>query len=370
MSRRNWPARLAIRRTIACTVVASGAALAMVVVLAGCAPAAPGHPLSSSSSASPMASPTAGPVSAPARVFGGDCNSVLSTSTVNGIAGVALPPTDYSVQGDLKPGHLTTKLRGGVECVWQVPGGGSYLEVVALSANGASPTAPDSSSCSVGGSACAASLTVDGYWLAWIWDVGVISAIDGVKLNEFGAAMRSSVNSAGPAPQFVQPVGSWQKSVDCSALASASGLLAKLGGSGWTLGAAGEDQKPLAPLAPESNNGEYTACLWSSHSSASGPPDGQVPAFRMHVLPGSAWYASHVEAIPGATTITIPGVARAIRVPDPDQCSNEDPIPSPCDDFTINVFDGVNWLQVNTDADEFARDTSVIARLVSALNES
>jgi hypothetical protein len=291
---------------------------------------------------------------------------------VNRISGLALRPTSYSDPSDLQPAHLTTKLRGGVECVWQEAGGGPYLEVVVLSTNGANPTTPDSSSCSVGGPGCDASLTLNGYWLAWTWS-GVdrgISATDDAKLNEFGTALRGSVTSAGPAPQFVQPAGSWPKSVDCSALASASGLLANLGGDWTPLGVTGEAQMPLRANAPEWNNGEYTACRWTAPARASDSAGGQTPAFSMYVLPGSAWYASNVEAIPGATPITIPGVARAIRVPDQDRCSNTDPIPSPCDDFTVNVFDGVNWLQVDTDAVNFARDTGVMRRLVSALDAS
>jgi hypothetical protein len=312
------------RRRLIFVLLAAGA-------LAGCAPAASAAPR-------PVAVPQA-----PAPVLGGDCAELFPDPFVSQVLGTAVAVQDLFLDAPIQ--HAVPAI-GGLSCEWTSvaePDGSvdaPSLSVVVL--NRASATEPKDVTCATGAVtatsvdaiACRFSVIEDGLWLSGVAYAPTGTAEDTVRTRV--AALSDSFRTLQPDTEPAEPDLGASESAwvapDCSELSRAADIAGTLQSPdlvGNDVAVAGAESAE-GVLAAQTAAGAF-ACAWY-HSGRT--PTGQLDGFTIQGLPGGAWAQTEVLAIPGARVVDIPGVELAVRVP---TAAGHD---------QLDVFDGVNWLQV------------------------
>jgi hypothetical protein len=298
--------------------------------LAGCAPAA-----------SAAVRSTAVPV-APSPVLGANCGALFSDAYVSELLGTPVTAQELFLDSPIQQAVPTLN---GLSCEWspipRADGSGSGASVTAVVLNSAlAPPGSTDDSCA-GGAATATSVDAIGCRFGVIvgdlWLSGVAYAPAGTAEDDVRSVVADLSDAFGAFPvgytpaRPALPVSAWA-APDCAELSRTAGVAATLESPGLVgneVAVAGDDSA-RGNSAAQVRAGVF-ACAWYHP----GPtPDGQFGGFSIQGLPGGAWAQSQVLAIPGASVVDIAGVELAVRVP------------TAFGHETLDVFDGVNWLQV------------------------
>jgi hypothetical protein len=297
--------------------------------LAGCAPAA-------------AAAPRPDVAAQQAPVHDGDCAALFPDALVSEVLGTTVTAQGRFVDSPIQ--HAVPTL-GGLGCEWAAPIGtdGSAntpsLSAVVLSSTLAA-TEPTDVTCSAGAVtatsddalACRFGVVADDLWLSGVAYAPAGTPEDDIRsmAAELSDAFRGL--PAGPVePGPLLPDTAWV-APDCAELSSAADMAEVLDSPdlvGYDVATSG-DGAAEGLRAAQVAAGAF-ACAWIH----AGPtPAGQRDGFSVLGLPGGAWAQTEVLAIPGASVVDIPGVGLAVRVP------------TAVGHDMVDVFDGVNWVQI------------------------
>ncbi|WBM79585.1 hypothetical protein KIV56_14915 [Cryobacterium breve] len=304
----------------------------------------------------------------PAGVFGGTCAAVFTVDEVGAAVGAAVASSETArnvlLAGD--PAFAAVPARGGIDCLWSENESltGAYVAAVVLAAASVKNVHADEVSCygadvpdPAQSGSCRVSATVGGYWLSAVVHtaVGTINDDTRTAVATLLATFSGRARAAGTPVTVVTPSGAWQRE-DCATLSDAAHVTDAISSPGLTVlsgDTAGGEAAQGRYSALESAG--VFACSWSQ----SPTPTGQIGSFSIILLPGGSWAQGDVALKTGAKVVSISGVERATRIP------NEG------GGYTFDVFDGVNWLQLSTNAtteSDLDRLTPAIPALVNALN--
>jgi hypothetical protein len=285
-----------------------GAAV-VVLLLSGCATegvdrAAPVIP-----------SPTS--AAAPAQVFGGYCESVLDPGALRDAIGGSWLAVQRS-EATVSPATRVVENVGGLECTW-VADSGDAIQLAILPAGAL--VADEDTTCG---------LAVEEAPLSCALDVEANELrFAGIYLAQSGddASVRSTASTietvlaaipAGIVPPLPLFEDAWSNVPDCAALAPAGFTAETLDmGTGASVAPA---------VAALTDYRAFPACGIVRSDPSFG--------FSFAVLGGGRWVESELLAAEGAEVVDVDGLERVILLPVSDTVS------------TVNVFDGVNWLQV------------------------
>lgn len=340
---------------------ATSTLLVAVLALAGCAagtPAAAPAPAASATPTPDIARESG--LAGPAQVLDGDCSALLTDETVSGLLGA-----DVAVQTGFidEPSSNAVQTVGGITCTWAeaVPGTGVSLTAVVVGTTAVPATTADDTTCyeaSIGTSAEMASACLFGVTVGPLWLTGVATTAAGTGEDDTRAVVRAvsdafsaldAAEPAAPAAAAVWPV------TGCSELAEAADISAVLNSPDLVVSGAdsGGAERPAGITAAAAG---VIGCSWYQDGAT---PAGQSSGFNLEALPGGAWAQAQVQALPGAAVVAIPDVDLAVRVPMDEATTGVSEV--------LNVFDGVNWLQVSAPqpVEELA---PAVTALVAALN--
>jgi hypothetical protein len=308
----------------------------------------------------PASDAVAEPLHAPEQILGGDCSALLSTADVSALLGAPVAPVTGR---SMSPLHAAVAAMGGLSCLWSEGDGQNMAAlstvVEAATAYDVRGTGPvdDGVWCygSLPAMECSFSVVSGPLWMS-----GHVYTAAGENEADARAAVTSlgddfrALELAEPAREAAQATA-WSLS-DCSELDGTVDVGALLQSPGF--------RGSTSDVVPgDIDGGIYAAvdtlgvfgCDWYQQTDV---PEGDLGGFSVVALPGGAWVKAQALAWPGATEIDLPGVELAVLVPwDP-------AVP---DQESLNVFDGVNWLQVTSRQDVMAT-VPVIPTLVAALN--
>jgi len=336
--------------------LAAAGALALCLGLVGCAPLVPSDGVTSAASGSPTTAPAAG--SEPAQAFGGDCSTVFSDADLGTALGAPVTPSTPESRGEAPaPYRSAVEAIGGLSCTWTAnPAQNGATEAtvgaaatVVVFAEKAVPNLDDSPpncyASSAGGAAsesCSFTSRSAGYVLSAVLTTAPApgqseadAQADATSAaRQVEAAFQKSAAAQQPMPAGATIAGRWKIPGDCAALEQTAGVAAALASPGL-VAFDGDSQSEAPPgyYAALDASG-YRTCLWQQQASPT--PSGQVSGFSIYVLPGGGWNLPAVEAIDGAADAAIPGVEKALLVPQ----DGADPV--------LQVFDGANWLMVQS----------------------
>lgn len=265
------------------------------------------------------------PVSAPAQLFGGDCDSVITTSQVDDIVGVKMsddPDTVTGLLGDTEAkltgayGFVTRQI-GGLNCSWVGTGKGAppLISLTFVPANlvtnldkqvnCADNNPSDSGSCSI-------DMVVDRVRI-----FGSIGQGGGAENLRIATAVLAIVTAAAAKEDgsvgHTQGEGEWPLPVDCDALDAVADI------AGDPVDHMG-DSSPSIVYADLLNNGNNLRCDWSSG----------VAEYRS----GGAWAEPEIAALPDTTEIDVPGFDHVYKV-------------KYFDAYAYHFFRGKNWLMID-----------------------
>lgn len=342
----------------------TGALAVGVFALAGCAaaaPAAPATPAASATDTADTAVAQADPA-APVQVLDGDCSALLSDADVSALLGA-----DVSVQTGFidAPSSNAVQTVGGLTCTWAepVPATGVSLTAVVVGATAVPATMADDTTCyesSIGASTDMASACSFGVTAGPLWLTGVAATAAGTGEDDTRAVV-SALSDAFTALDAAEPAAPTAAAVwpvtGCSDLSEAAGVPAVLQSPDLVVSDAdsGGAERPAGITAAATAAG-VIACSWYQTGEVSA---GQSSGFNLEALPGGAWAQAQVQSLPGASVVDIPEVDLAVRVPMDEATTGVTEV--------LNVFDGVNWLQVSAPqpVEELA---PAVTALVAALN--
>ncbi len=309
-----------------------GVAIA-VVLLAGCAPVV--EPVETPAPAeAPVVEPAEIP-DAPAQVFDGRCSNLVEPKQLS----AAVSGTWMPVGGELAltPSDHIIENSGGLACSWYTEDGhGIYAAIVPADA----VSAPEDTLCGfatdASPSSCAIDATVNGLRFAGLYTAPSGDAVAlGASVAAIEALFTASALDAAPVSSPNVDT-SWSSAPDCAAL-QIDGLAAIDEPFGTDV--------YFSPAILALTNG-----LVMPHCSI---VDTDV---SFAVLGGGRWMEAAVRAAPGSEEVAVDGLELVILVP----WEGEDV-------YSVNVFDGVNWLQVRvSDAGEAIY--TVLIKVVAALN--
>jgi hypothetical protein len=342
---------------------ATGALVLAVLTLTGCAAAGPAAQPTASASATPTPDIAVQPVvlAAPAQVLDGDCSALFSEAELSALLGA-----DVSERAGFldTPSANAVPAVGGIACTWAeaVPTTGAALSVVVVSTT-AVPAAADDTTCyesSVDTSGELASACSFGVTAGPLWLSGVVYTAAGTGEEDTRAVVTAVSDIFGAieatAPASEAPVTAWPTS-DCAALSEAADVATVLQSPDLVVSAAesGGGERPAGILAAATAAGVFD-CSWYQNGEI---PVGQLSGFNLQALPGGAWAQAQVLALPGAETVLLPGVQLAVRVPMEEATTGVAEV--------MNVFDGVNWLQVSG-PEQLDAVAPAVTALVATLN--
>lgn len=359
------------RRRSTIPVPVYSALVVVAVALAGCAPAstaaqAPPTP-SAMAPAAPVSAPAAEVPPAPTRILGGDCSALFPDTVVSDVLGTTV--TARSIFLDSPNAHAVSTL-GGLSCEWSVPAGaeaaaGAASVSAVLLSSAVAGAETESVTCYTGAitatnddaSACRFSVIDGTAWLS-----GVVYAPTGTAQNDIRAAVArlADVFRAVPSGEVTLPAlpaTAWLPS-GCADLSDAADVAATLRSPDLVGSDVAIDGPDSAPGLPAANAGAGTfACAWHTSGTVQNgtEPIGQLDGFSIQGLPGGAWVQAQVMAQPGATIVDVPGADLAVRVP------------TAVGHEMLDVFDGVNWLQIAR-ADSLDPILPVLPALLDTLN--
>jgi hypothetical protein len=295
---------------------------------------------------------------APAQVLGGDCAALYSDALVSEVLGTPVTARQPFVDA---PNALAVPTLGGLHCEWaaaDLAETTASVTAVVLS-TAVNDDAGESVTCSTGevaahvvdASACAFSFVGNDLWLS-----GTVYPQAGGTDSEVRAAVATLEQAfrALPATAVIDPAlhpAAWTPP-SCAELSDTAEVAATLGRPGLVGANLGTSGPESAPGVEAANAGARVfACAWYD--------EGATPAvdagLSVQGLPGGAWAQTTVLAQPGAQVMSIPGVELAVRVP---TAEGHD---------LVDVFDGVNWLQVAV-VGSLDPVLPVVPRLIDALN--
>jgi hypothetical protein len=303
-----------------------------VLLLAGCTVTPTVEPVET-----PSASPTAETVAAPAQVFDGDC----------GALGL---DWDLSVDEQLDPVAALVPNVGGLRCSWTA----ADRAIIVVLLPETAVTLPVQLGCGEqfdgASTSCAIDVVAGGIRLS-----GHVLGSDPAQLaadrDEFLARFAAAVaQTTAPAQNTPDPTV-WPAALDCAAiteaadLPTATGFDAQFEAESFAFGY-GSDAY-VAP-AEQALRAGFTSC---GTFGIGGDDDFGL---QYVTLGGARWMETAVREAKGARVVDVDGLELVITVP------------SPVYGETVNVFDGVNWLQTDQLDDE--RLYPALAALVDALN--
>ncbi len=293
----------------------------------------------------------------PVAVFDGDCGAVLTDDEASAAAGSPL------VHGDRPSGNgpgvfartFFVPQAGGVTCWWG--SAKSTLYVVALPADSVSVS--ESSACdkgdrSFGFTTCDVDVTANGVrFSGYVSAASVSIATMSSRRDAVEAALASSASARPEPAQAVVPAdGAWASPADCAAIGSAVDFGAIFGTSLTFRGVnTGGSDAYFAPAEVDLWHGQLppTCGIFSTDAKHSFYLD-------FDVIGGGRWAEPLVSSqSSGTQPITVVGADAAYSTIDKN------------DGQTIDVFDGVNWLQLGRSSDP-AVSLKLAAALLAALN--
>lgn len=355
-------------------------AAAIAFPLAGCTAGTPAAMPSPTSTmpATPAAAADSVPT-APAQVFDGDCDAVLTSAE----AGVALgTPMSATTPGAPKvtPEDFGVGQAGGLECGWgpRSAGTGAELGIVVLPATFMEPTDNTVPYCygadsgTLGTGSCSFNVSSSGFWLSGVAYTPAGTTNDDARRAITKLSEQFALN-AGAAPAFVPtPTAAdvWTDKIRagclaqltpeeirsgevhtcaCTAVATSTPVAAVLADTGITAGPGnGRGETPhgyYRALRAPGNIG----CLWADASAGGN-------GFGTETLAGAAWVQMQLAATPGIRELTIEGVDRSLLSGD---------------GRSLDVFDGPNWLHLSLTSTWGLESYGPFATaLVAALNDA
>jgi hypothetical protein len=356
--------------------------LVSAVALAGCSPAPTGAdvPAAPTPTRPAAAAPAPSGPTAPDQVLDGDCSALFPDAVVSELLGTTVAARELFLDSPIT--HAVPTL-GGLDCEWTAPAGAdgavtaASLRAVVLSSQVLSGTAQDSvilaagtedvscvtgviTASSVDAGACSFTARAGELWLSGVVYSPAGTPEDGIRsavatLSDEFRALPTGDAVAPAVPKTPAGGTAWVPPA-CGDLSAAAGVTETLhspdlvGNDVDTTG--GSDS--AAGIQAAQAGAEVFACAWYH----SGPaPAGQLDGFSIQGLPGGAWAQDRVLALPGARVVDVPGADLAVRVP------------TAVGHDTLDVFDGVNWLQISR-ADGLEPVLPVLPALLDALNSS
>jgi len=329
------------------------AALAMIVLLTGCAsPAAPAAepPVQQTPSSTPTAAVQAQEtgLEQPAQVFGGDCGLALPVAGVTAAFGspmVAVANPDIT-------NRVLVDNAGGVSCNFRSADYGNNLVATIVPA-GASVSAPVS--CQDGtvngdaGQTCTLTEVHDGILLSAL--VSAPGKAGEAIAEKVMAEFTTTASPAQAAPVPIAADDAWVWPLDCAALAPDLALGSAYGnGAGYSGIAVGGSDAPTTPAERSLLNGQETMyCAFFPAGS-----DGTVDQISVHGFGGARWAESAVRELAGATVVEVDGLESVIQSPWQQGRTR------------IDVFDGVNW--ISTTSARPGDDYAALAVIIGELN--
>jgi hypothetical protein len=303
-----------------------------VLLLAGCAQPSPVEPVETST---PTIEPAEIPP-APTQVFGGSCSEVFEPKQLSdAVSGEWMPVRDP--EPVLAPSDHVVENVGGLACSWYTDAGHGLFAAI-LPADALS--APEDTACGFATDASAFTCDIDatangmrlvGFYTAPSGDEAALRVSVGAIEALFTASALQAVPVASPGFDTA-----WSSAPDCAAL-EISGLTAIDEPFGTDV--------YLSPALRSLTNGAVMPQCSIQDAEVS-----------FSVLGGGRWMEAAVRAAPGAEEVGVEGLELVILVPWEGQ-----------DFYSVNVFDGVNWLQVRvSDADDTLYP--VLIAVVDALN--
>jgi hypothetical protein len=335
-------------RRVANGAVLTSVVLAGAVALAGCTSMAmAATPPASWSSTVPSTVPTMPPATPePARVLDGSCSTlfpetVFSDAAVRDALGESV--AEYAPFLDAPNLHAVPTL-GGLDCHWRAAGGYSgAASVTAVVLAGSLTDTNDSVTCEAGAvtmdpegaSACRFEFTAGGLWLSGhvVPRPGTAESDTRAAVAALGDAFRAlPPRGSGTVPlPAALPDGAWLPP-HCAELADAAAVTVTLASPDLLVSDLQTSGSESVPGVHAANGAAGVfACAWFRSGDE---PAGAVDGFSVLALPGGAWAQSRVLAVPGAEVVDLPGVDLAVRMP---TAEGHD---------LIDVFDGVNWMQL------------------------
>jgi hypothetical protein len=339
------------------------------LALAACTPMASAATPSTPLPPAPMSTPSAGTsvAAAPAQVLDGDCSAlfpdaVFSSATVTDVLGASVVEQNQFLDA---PNLQAVPTLGGLDCRWRsagdIPGAASVTAaVLGSSLAGDRPDTvncgPDTQTDAESTSACRFDFTAGGLWLS-----GHLVPQRGSSGSDTRAAvtvlrdafLALPAGTTGAAGQLAPlPDGAWRPPA-CADLSDAAAVTETLNDPGLAaidLQTSGTESVPGVHAA--NGAARVFACAWLPSGDVSA---GAVDGFSVLALPGGRWTETLALAVPGAEVIEVPGVDLAVRMPTADGHD------------LIDVFDGVNWLQLGG-AGSLDAVLPVVPDLVGALD--
>ena len=324
-------------------------------------------PTSTASVRTPTPTPTAEPIpSAPAQVFGGDCDAVLTAAQAGEALGM---PMSVMTAGDPKitPQEFAVRQLGGLDCGWAPTAAqtGARIAIVVLPAAFMEPTDTTKPYCYGSDSgtgwtaSCSFNVEGSGFWLSGVASTPVGTTNEDARTAIAKLSAQFSLNAAA-APVFVPTPtapGSWTDTTQTDCMADSEPLAAALAETGITAApgnAAGELPHGFYRALGSAGT---AACMWSREAST-----GRDDVFDTDILPGAAWVQTQLAALPGVTEVSVAGVERAL-LSNPDPALGRAP--------GLDIFDGPNWLHLDLHSmQEPVSYGPVAAALVAALNDA
>lgn len=310
--------------------------LLAVAVLTGCA-AQPA--LQSTPTAAP---PVLVDVPAPAQLFNGDCSAMFSDAALSEAFGQAVTNPGWPTSAD--PEALLVEQAGGIHCVWGGLDGSTVLVVVAVPA--AAVSSPENTECvatEISPTSCAVDVTANGIRLSGIVTADTAGADSPSRVATVEALFVTS--AAAVAPVALTPLpDAWMNPTDCDYVASTVDWATAL--------------DVTEPLVPDYTMGTdaYASAVeidlrggrvpgWCMLYSPSGGP-----GISFIALGGGAWARDAVLAQDGAEVIDVDGFDLVVKS---------------TVNGTVDIFDGVNWIQTGT-SDE--PPYAALRAIIDALN--
>ena len=308
--------------------------LLTVLLIAGCAPTPPVEPAGPTD---PTPTATFAVPAPPQQVLDGNCDFL------DGWRVVEPDPR-------LSPINALIQQNGGVRCAWQLDDRSIFAVLLPETAV-VIPVATDCGEAfDAAATSCAVDAVVNGIRIsghALGNDVALAQADRDAIIAAFTATATDAAAVLAPAPE----PDAWPAIPDCSslagsaALADATGLDVEFTGESFAFGLASDTYVAPAERALQAERGSCGVF---------GIDGDEKFGLEFTTLGGGRWMETAMREAKGARVVEVDGLELVITVP------------SPTYGETVNVFDGVNWLQ--TDQQDDDRLYPALAAIVAELN--